>query len=674
MSLTHTSDDSLSQILYFLNGEDIYRLLIVGSKRLTARVLQNTLSFENKFVRPTLFPSYCFAFPQLRSIIVRNERIGLNRGHVSLLGRSMLPSEPMAELLSLELDFPLSPLLFAPLPPHQGLNLSSSFPKLTSLIVTSRSINTLPDGWAESLPQTLTSLKLEVCTDKNYNHTPIHSSTFGLLPNGLQELHFGDLTQISAGPLNLARFPDLRVLRLLNTPSWEALDSLPDSLEELTIQTWHPIEVDYIFPLSRIPPKIRVWHLRGLHLEFEYDRVAPSTIEELHLGHVANFTRDRLKQFFHPEKLRKLSWVSESSEGIDAPLLQHLPNIELAEAFEVLIDGSTTLETLPRKLKKLSLAVALSNSPHLPLNHLPPTLKDLQCPIHLAEDVSALPRTLSKLSVFPLHYYAPSQLSTEVWRNLPSQLKRLEANTLVFARNIDFDFLPGTLETLFLNFTGAKDAVMLGQIRFSHATQESLKSLSIHTRNDSPSASSMESTNSFLFAMGAMKRLSRLTLNAQVVINSENLSNLPSSLTDLKLQNARMQNHGLAKGENPNTTDWSVSAFSRLPKGLLSLHLHFWSASNEVIDFRVFSRLPRRLASLTLYTGPQMSKNPKEFYAALPRRLSVLEYSYAEPHIDGLPRDHSQNQLEALANEKRDAIAEYYSDPFWLGLKTLYPL
>lgn len=152
MSLLQASDDALRLILAHLPGPDIYRLKATGSKRLFDRVERLTEHLLWIFERPTFFPSYCYEFANLKSLTVRVIAEYGHYVHVSLLGRSLFPLEPMARLETLDLDFSLSLELFTP-PPHSTRpHLASCFPRLTSLSIKSSQTLLLPDHWEESLP------------------------------------------------------------------------------------------------------------------------------------------------------------------------------------------------------------------------------------------------------------------------------------------------------------------------------------------------------------------------------------------------------------------------------------------------------------------------------------------------------------------------------------------
>lgn len=131
---------------------DIMRLMTTGTRQLMSRVVQKTTRLDFFFARP----SSCFPFSvlkhvplsKLRSLTIHSAHLSEKRGHLSLQGGSLLPSEPVASVEELDLDFQLAHRILGSSPPYGALQLSSSFPRLTSLSIRSWCTG-LPDGWAE---------------------------------------------------------------------------------------------------------------------------------------------------------------------------------------------------------------------------------------------------------------------------------------------------------------------------------------------------------------------------------------------------------------------------------------------------------------------------------------------------------------------------------------------
>lgn len=165
--------------------------------------------------------------------------------------------------------------------------------------------------------------------------------------------------------------------------------------------------------------------------------------------------------------------------------------------------------------------------------------------------------------------------------------------------------------------------------------------------------------------LSAFSSLASLCIGPHIVITSTTLSKLPKSLVELRLKRVELENYGLPFGKE---VDWKDGALSRLPETLERLDLDFLYAPPESIDFKVFSMLPSRLETLKVNTRHSVCLFPKSFIASLPKRLTTLEYLYSDP-----PDEDDEFLLEGrdIKEELREAIAEYYSDPFWIGKSTV---
>lgn len=644
MSLAHASDDSLRQILSLLTGKDVMQLMATGSRRLMARVALNTTQLFWPVDYPTLFPSCSFGFRNLRSLIIKADFYG---GHLSLNGPSMFPQEPMASLEMLDWSFPTCHLIFEPHPSHRGMKLSSAFPKLTSLTVYNAGLCTIAKDWPETLPQSLLSLSMHLYLGGNADDF-LSPSLFSKLPLGLQHLEFSANCPIGAGEIDVRRFTDLRVLRLCRTQNWTVLRTLPDSLQELKLH-FRSAEPYERFPLSQLPRGLRILDIDGARgFELEFDSLAPVTLEEFGWNIEEAFDTEKLLKFFPTRNLRKLRGVPLTLNALKA-----LPNLESDSGIDELSTDLPSLEVLPRKLKTLWIREPSPMTKSFEFKHLPSTLTALYMPIWRATDLCELPPTLSTLQCF-----APNQprggvsFPAAVWRHLPPYLRTLKVYLSLFESEECFQVLPETLESLSLTFSYKPGiAAMVDRIKFSKSLQASLKELNVFSgfRIDGNGG---QATGSLVSKLSDFSRLTTIRINSNIVITNSTLSNLPKSLVDLSLYNAKLENVGL-------------SVFSLLPDALRRLSISISSKSSDTIDFKWFSMLPSRLATFMLETTGKFCPHPKAFVSSLPRRITMIYYH--NNANNAILDDEEMERHAAATKEWAEAIEDYYADPFWLG-------
>lgn len=660
MSLAHTSDDSLAVILSFLMGEDVLRLIAAGSKSLNARLVRNTTNLFWGFARPTYYPSCSFSFASLRSLTIKGS--GRN-AHISLHGRPLLPLEPMVSLQSLDLSFTDAHLVFSPVTSNKGLNLASSLPKLTSLAVRSETRSTLAHSWTETLPKGLLSLTMAINISSYDQDSFIDSSSFENLPSGLQHLNFGILCPIGVGKVNFKRFEDLRTLELLNTLSWEALDSLPDRLQNLRIMYWNDDDFGTpmaTFPLSKLPPNIKVLVLTGPRLEIDFDMRAPHTLEEVELDLESDITVQNFERFLQTKNIR----VALGVGPLTPESLALFPNVQRITGVTETRPALTTFEIIPRKLQMLVMPNSMRSSPLLPLKNLPPALKTLHCPLLSHEDIPDLPKSLT---VLKLHRITPVKVPAAVWRELPPQLKRLDLDLKLFESEECFHALPDKIESLYLDVDSEASIAMLERATFPKSLQESAESLFCYIR-DRNLINAECRTYSLFSKLSPFTRLTNLRFSLYLLIDCSTLSNLPKTLTELHLDAVNFENFGLPLGQDPEKRfDWKEGALSRLPEGLRGLQLQYATDSSVAIDHKLFSNLPRQLVSLYLRTRRPICENPKSFISMLPRRLSDLSYIYNKSKSESEVVKFGEHTINHAERELQEAIDEYYSDPFWSG-------
>lgn len=662
MALVNTSDDSLARILHYLTVSDLSRLMVTGSKRFISRIVQNTVELDWHFKRPTFFPSSCFSFLKLRSLSIKATGEETTCGYLSILERMLLPLEPMPALESLSYSFQHSHLIFEQPLSRKDLSLASCFPKLTCLSISSYVTAPLASGWAESLPHTLISLKLDVSLSED---CPIPPSAFESLPQGLQRIELGQETFVGPGALNFGRFTNLRVLTLLKLLGWNVLESsLPESLEELDIYVEQLAygAKECIFPVSKLPPRLRVFSIIGPDVEIVFDYAAPSTLERLYLPYSGRYSEPGTMQDLLPFKnLRSVGvW---GREGVAVSHLPLFPNLETVDT--LYLNDLPSLQVLPRKLKSLSLR-GNSGSPHFPVNQLPPNLKELESYVLYAEDVTDLPKTLISLKLFPLRDAVPP-LSASVWNTLSPSLTSLDIELNFFESESCFNALPETLEKLFLRLpSGVELSRCMGMMERLKFPSSMLKSL-LHLTLTFYQTEGTGAMKNLIPKLADFSRLERFSMDAKIPLKHDTLSLLPKTLINLCLLCDLLENFGLPIGEDKN---FQKGAFSSLPEGLEELSLSFYIPPTHGIDFRLFYYLPKRLATLHLFTAQNYCDNARQFVAALPKRLEMLNCHYLEPSLEDLSdeeaeatyvdHDEKQTSLET-------AIDEYYNAPFWDG-------
>lgn len=638
MSLANTSDESLAVILHFLDGDDISRLIGAGSKRFSARVRQNTIRFDWTFRRPSYFPFSCLAFPRLTSLAIKSEDTEEYYAHLSLQNRPILPLEPMTSLLSIDFSFSTCSALFAPRTSPAGppATLTSSFPNLTSLSLRSKS--SLPDDWAKHLPDTLLRLVLDI---------PVLMSLQDL-PKGLQELEF----EADGYDMDFAaELPNLRALRLFCLVTLSFLDTLPNTLEELRVKLIDidEVELETPFPFSKLPPKLRILSIDAPAISIDWDSMAPYTLEEFYFKveegdmdpeslleniYTKNLRKLHLSASLHPEQLKSLSNVEE-----------FCPDHEFTDL--------AALELLPRKLRSLTLHNVTMHPKTL--EHLPPSLETLCIQKLLAPYLYTLPKSLTKLSVQNIATEIPSP--TE-WSALPPLLASLTLEAELFHSEECFQFLPGSLKEIEMKFRNKAETDMLERAKFPQTLQNALHTLNLVKSTRRSSDKHPLVLKGFFPKLSEFTCLHTIFINFTVVLNNYSFSTLPKTLTSLRLTKVELE-------ESPEQNgDWIDGPLSRLPEGLVRLSLQFMADTPDSIDFRIFSRLPKRLAWLYLHTGCSFTSDPQKFVDSLPRRLDFFKYKYLKP----FHRDPGINkQISRLKDLLLEAIAAYYADPFWDG-------
>lgn len=603
-----------------------------GSKRLIARLIQNTTILDWELFRPTYFPTSSFSFPNLATLKVR---ASYYNGYLSLQDSPLWPTSPMRRLETLDLAFQHSYLLFAPVALRDEMTLAHFFPNLTYLSIAPELRRAFPAGWPQKLPPKLSTLKLlsgpNVPRRIEWACEPLND-----LPKGLTHLEMGSIYPINDGKLDLALFQELRFLSL-HIAHWSVILSpqLPNTLEvvKISVETEDREIADgpavARFKTSKLPPRIRVWNIDSRDFYFEYDIMVPPTLEEF-VPSTMVFERHAEKHF-HFENFKVLHF----NHWTIIPLLRTFPNLEDIGNIHV---GAITLaeagRALPPNLKSLSKFFCNDQVAYLPLDLLPRSMTKLGTYIWVEKDILALPRTLTELKLEPLgefgdvlhaKYSKPDALRlirrialpSAAWKQLPPNLKRLKVDTTLFSGVECLSELSSTLETLKLVLPSSHSK-MWKEMKFDTNLQLSLKTLHVigkFKRGITPDWIGTE--------MSRFSSISTLLVDAKMILGYHTLSLLPPTLTSLTLRTCEVENFGAPQNEeNEVELDWSRSAFSRLPAGLHTLDIAVHARDTKFIDCRLFSRLPEKLACLTLTSELPFHPHPEALIEVLPRRLA----------------------------------------------------
>lgn len=657
--LVATSDEVLASILALLQAEDIFQLVRVGSTLLTQRVLRNTTDLVWKVRKSTFFPFFVYNFPKLKSLIIQATQ-GQESFHLSTKERSLLPLEPIKTLQSLELNFVSSSSALS-----ASSAFSSAFPYLTSLVVRSEECNGLeiPASWSESLPDTLLSLTIDLSPSilmRSFNST-VSPSDFDTLPKGLQLLHF-KASPIDNGPIKLNRFENLRIARIYGAKSPDSLDYLSESLEEFTFQMLPYITPSAEFPISKLPPKIRIWDVSGVDTPFKFDAMAPLTLEEVSMKWKhSDVTLETLTNFF--PSYERLRMLRVGGMGPPPSFIAMLPSIEALSRPQLSTDAEEAARRLP-STQLLTLSLASATTVPRSYKFIPPTVTDFSGPISLPQQISELPKSITKMW---LRSEGSPPLPPDVWEGLPSLLQSLSIPIELMTSLKCLSSVPECLEQLTLSTSSLKS------LNFPEKILRNLKSLIIlyydeYNNRESPAE---RRNTEWMTKLGDFMKLETFSIDSSqtLMLRTHTLSNLPKSLTTLELSRIEFENLGMGPGNDAKNPDWENSALSRLPEGLTRLSLQYGLLRPDQIDFMIFSRLPRNLCSFTVHTKQIRCKNPESFISSLPRRLTTLrhhDHSSNIYHNRSKPKDDDiESKLERNRAQYREAMEKYYSDPFW---------
>lgn len=607
---------------------------MTGSKWFISRLVQNTTILDWEFLRPTFFPASSFSFPNLTVLKVST---GAYNSSLPLCDTFWLPLKPIPRLTTLDLRFQPSYRFFSAIPSHPEVDLSYSFPNMTYLSIKARGTGELPHDWPKKLPQGLRTLKVVFTSPSS----PVpYCKTLSSLPQGLVHLELDHACPIDEGDLELAKFEKLHTLRL-QIANWRVLQQpFPKELEVVHITVLRddlsiargPANVH--FKISNLPPKIRVWSVASASFFFNYDAKAPSTLEELHPGRLLTALHmSVVNRAFHCEKLKVLHFEDQES------LLYYLPiltNLEDMGPFS--IDLDTFWGVLPQTLKAVSLTASVRATAK-PLDWLPRSLTRVNTYIVTPEDVAALPRSVTDLSLRLLEShdeelnYGGQNYTTKpfirsisipapAWKHFPPRLTRLKLNSALIPQMSCLSSLPRTLVELELFFS-MQHYDMWKKIKFPAHLRRSLKKLDIVGQYRRGAKAEWINPE-----MSRFLRLSTLQIDARIIVDHETFYNLPQTLTSLTIHCSEFEGFGLPKRTTKRKLDWADGALSNLPEALISLSLYIHGATKpDPIDPMLMSRLPEKLSHFSFESVIDVLGSPKELIDLLPKRLQYIHCS-----------------------------------------------
>lgn len=582
-SLPHLSGDVFTELAHVLLGNDLQRLLMCGSRALSAKLYHAIDTFVVETTRFRPFPFSALKLPKLRSL-----EVSLIKPYefypIRLDGRSMLPSQPLQTLLELKLSCAQSfsvcgdgihqPPLKELLPQLKTLHLSGTHEMIEgsmfqSLPETVRNLTFISDSPTVSvlsylsllpLPRDLESLELpsNVTIVESYNKDAYSSMIW---PVGMKRLTVSCFAHGSILYQLPSRLEYLNLEWKSVNPHRVPLSKLPRNLNELTLVSSYSYTVVVDVPL---PPNLKVLNVHELGYPTEHEQYEACA---------------------DPPKL-------------PFPSLDLLPaSLTSLRPLHTFVQSAGSQPLLPSKLR--SIALSMATMWMIPL--LPSRLVSLSLPTagigHI--ELASLPQTLELLSI--------GLTSGESFAHLPKSLKSLHASFLSAVRVTHADFLrlPSSIQELSFSVDTLEDDTVFS------ALPKSIKTLR--------ATATKESRLFKDFGMYVPSSITDLRLSL-----SDLNSIWPGWILQIRERNIPLINLDIF----PSSSDRSVPAFDHsflenLPPSLLSLRVS--APSNWIQAQNCLHKLPNLH---TLYVMPVSTSSPVTLtdthFAKLPSSLTYL--------------------------------------------------
>jgi hypothetical protein len=622
MALDTLSPDSLAEILQYLDGIAVIRLLQCGRSHLSAKIGQiKKLRIEG---RPFMkFPFFVFELPQLQSLSILRHSHGYLYP-LRLYGAVPLPTTPVKSITKLSFAFSQSfsvlrletdgvPLLDRIMPNLKSLHLERSttvlelrhmqaVPKgLTKLHLIARytkmSSTFMPFESAMNLPPGLKYLNLSSAispdeTTKDY--TPI------VWPIGLTSLDMRaepgiihhlpqNLTSLS---LNMQHFRGIRV----NSPIPTSI--FPSSLTEINAFDMSSPKLKF-FPTT-FPPTLK----RSV-IDFDYSNTTPSDW--------VNVPKSITDASLHSD-IHQIGSIKDLFPNVERVFGLYGPDAH----------PDSFLENLPSKLTELHLkGVSLSSIPFLPngMKQLAIKIEPLAMSSQICADnsnssmgsMSRLPHGLERLEIYKVDTdlkfcQADFDLIPRSLKVLSFELHNIEdANTLLG--------LPIGLKELSIDILSPSSLELISDVSLLDTLPSGITSLSLILE---PVAAVWTNWMCRIDRLSALEVLAVLFdgySSELLPVSLDFLKSLPRSITDLYLTLNRSEVTpeqmkglpGLIRDFSLRSTDEAAGAsvasdecFAALPKSLVTLYL---PDDLQGLTSNIIHILPSNLCSISLPEG-----------------------------------------------------------------------
>lgn len=476
MSLPLLSLDVIGIITYLLDGDDVFRLKLAGSRLLWTKIEASCTALFC-FVRPTLaFPFSAFSLPRLAHLSV-SVPLGYASSPLRLHHRLPLPSRPLGGVQSIRFNFSQSLSVLSLVDASPAL--SSAFPNLTRLKITGSHAFITPDN-LRALPRTLKSFSA-----KNRQQYTATISYLDVLPNLPRHLERLSLKEIRIQPNEQsktyegAEWPkSLTRLKIDRFDSRSFLSHLPVAIEEIKcsfMPATTPIEP---IRTSQLPRTLRKLVLKSLFIVWPYiihDGDLPPNLVVHDLG-IENTQHENSTE----ELPRSLEVYRFSDESLRA---QNDWDVKFPSLTSIGDDRVLTAEDvpyLPKSLKNLNIEGDVSltdpSSEPYPWKYLKDlNITSLEAPVVSVEQAMSLPSCLTSLSICP----SPLIVTPGTDASVSSSTNSDSDESFCQLEKQTFSFLPSSLASLSFNLE------LLPSLDCFALLPPSLTKLLFHARNES---------------------------------------------------------------------------------------------------------------------------------------------------------------------------------------------